>query len=277
MNAIAAGDTAVTHVRRSRRHIVFPVLAILFALLGWVMLDGIVEALSPWWLLVDYDPTPEIHRWYYAEHGARIALLLSGSLAVLAWRPAGKPLLLQFYALGWVAMTIGFSILGGTSDLVVNLVFAASAFVLVALLAFAYPVRGALFDFSRDEPFSRPLLAATISMAVVLVPLIVIRAHDQLTAAGDPGDIRGGSSGVALNLMLIAAGLLTASKRPGWKSLGLILGTTLIYLGIAALSIPDQMDSWGTGGGVLALAAGIGFIALTIRESRLPATDNEAE
>lgn len=54
--------------------------------------------------------------------------------------------------------------------------------------------------------------------------------------------------GSLLALLLLLAALLAATKQPGWLALGLIAGLAFLYLGIAALFLPDFAGSWGTTG-----------------------------
>ena len=50
----------------------------------------------------------------------------------------------------------------------------------------------------------------------------------------------------------------------GWA----LLGATYLYLGVAALTIPDHDGSWGVLGGGPALVAGVAYLALVIVERR---------
>ncbi len=57
-------------------------------------------------------------------------------------------------------------------------------------------------------------------------------------------------------------------KRPGWRALGIITGVAFLYLGLAALALPQQAGSWGIPGGILSLLAGALFVTVTLREAR---------
>ena len=65
------------------------------------------------------------------------------------------------------------------------------------------------------------------------------------------------------------ASLLTAIKQPGWQVLGVLLGIAYLYLGVVAVTQPEEMGSWGTIGGILASVGGLGYIALTVWEARV--------
>jgi|SRR5215469_16784738 len=73
---------------------------------------------------------------------------------------------------------------------------------------------------------------------------------------------------VLLASMLILAGALAATKQAGWQVLGFLTGVAFLYLGGAALLLPDYAGSWGTMGGVLALFAGLGYLTATLLEAR---------
>jgi peptidoglycan/LPS O-acetylase OafA/YrhL len=75
-----------------------------------------------------------------------------------------------------------------------------------------------------------------------------------------------GSAAVAISLVAIA--LLVAARRPGWRLLGGLLGATYLYLGVAALIIPDHDGSWGMLGGALALLAGGAYMAILLIDRR---------
>jgi len=72
------------------------------------------------------------------------------------------------------------------------------------------------------------------------------------------------------NLWLIA--LFAASRRPGSTLLALVAAACLLYLGIAAISVPGNPGSWGITGGAIAIFGSAACIAITAREwlRRLP-------
>src|SRR5438093_62790 len=43
---------------------------------------------------------------------------------------------------------------------------------------------------------------------------------------------------VIISIVLVLAGVLAATKRPGWRALGIIVGLAFVYLGAAALQVP---------------------------------------
>jgi len=75
-------------------------------------------------------------------------------------------------------------------------------------------------------------------------------------------------SDVEHSFFLLIAMFLASTKRPGWQTLGILTGIVFIYLGIAALALPNYAGSWGVTGGIVALIGGLFYIAATIREMR---------
>lgn len=69
-------------------------------------------------------------------------------------------------------------------------------------------------------------------------------------------------------LNLAAGALLATTGRPGSVLLSAVIGGVLIYLGIAAISVLGNPQSWGIVGGVLAMQAGAAFIALAVSRRR---------
>ncbi len=68
--------------------------------------------------------------------------------------------------------------------------------------------------------------------------------------------------------MLILAGVLASTKRPGWKWLGIITGLTYCYLGVIALLVPSYAaGAWSEAGGLFALFLGALYILITLAEA----------
>jgi hypothetical protein len=73
---------------------------------------------------------------------------------------------------------------------------------------------------------------------------------------------------VVLALLMLLAGVLAATKQPGWYVLGFIAGLAFLYLGSMALFLTGYAGSWGTTGGVLGIVGSLGYIATTVVEMR---------
>lgn len=258
---VAAHPLGVT--TGGKRCIIFPILAGLMALVGFILLDGVREAIAPWSMHVYYDAQPEILRWHHLAHGATVGVLLSGSMLALVWRPANKPLLLQMYMIGFLTLTAVY----GTRDPMAIVGFLPASLVVFGILLAAYPDRRSVLRFSRPG-VSRVLAGLTVFAAVAMAPP-VIRAFTHVyeapafEGAADPS--RWGAD-IIMSFTLIIAGLLVSSKRGGWLPLGIIVGLDFLFIGAAALSIPDQPGSWGIPGGILSIAFGAVWLAVIWRE-----------
>ena len=257
--------------RAAVRNIVFPILAGLFALGGWFFLEGLTEGLMPWVIIgcpgcsPDFDP--EARRWFGAEHAAIVGILFSGSLVALLRRPQSKPLLLQYYVVGHILFLLGLAAwqwqpLAPPMKPTVVVAF----LVVLGLLVFTYPDRRALLDVARPQPASRLLLAATLVAVLALAPstwqALVRQVQEQ-------GAMDRWAEAIDLSVLLVMSGLLAATRRPGWRELGILTSVAYLYLGLAALTVPDQMGSWGTLGGGMSLLGGIVYLVATTIESRV--------
>jgi len=247
----------------SKRRIIFPILAALLALVGFALLDGIREAIAPWSLHIDYDPQPELNLWHYASHGATVGILFSGSMLALAWRPARKPLLLQMYIVGF--LTLGLTYMtAAPSD---GAGFLPMVLVIVGILLAAYTDRRAVLRFTRPGA-SKTLLGLTVVAAAAMLPAVVrafTHFYDSPAFEGAAEPERWGAD-IVMSVVLVIAGLLVSSKRGGWLPLGIIVGLDFLYLGAAALKVPDQAGSWDTAGGVLSILFGLVWLAAIWRE-----------
>ena len=248
------------------RVIVFTILGGLAALLFFM---NLYRLSAPWAALAWYpndDPRllhPDLHRWHDAMWGAVSGILNGGVLLALLWRPRAKPLLIQFMAL--VVVAAAATMLPFEPSLVVVIV-------ILAIVVAAYPSPRALLDFSQQEPLSRPLLALSVVAAVVLVPYMVVLLLWQIQGVGGEHAVANQwISDVEHTAFLLIASFLASTKRPGWRTLSFLTGVVLLYLGVAALALPNHAGSWGVIGGIVALISGLLYIVVTIREAGKPA------
>ena len=253
---------------RDWRSLIFRGVAGLILLMILTGPGGLAELASPWLSVrpAAADYTPELHRWHSTVLSAFVSLLAGGSLLALLARPRRQPLLAQF-----VLLAIGIFILGHLGAAIVPVV------VFVALIAAAYPAPRALLSATREGPVSRPILALALAATSVLVYDVAANVQRQFTDMSEHA-VHGhwlGAAVVAVSLML--AGLLTATRRPGWRVLGVITGLSYLYLGVGALAIPFHDGSWGVTGGLLALSAGAGFLAATVYEGRRQARPSTSQ
>jgi hypothetical protein len=244
--------------RRDWHTIAFRAVTVLAALF---FLTNLRLVLAPWLLLPADEGIlhPEIHRWHDAEQGAIGGILSAGMLLVLLWRPRASPLLVQYTAMMVViSLLITAPFIGPSMFLI--------ALPLILVVA-AYPAPRALLDFSRDEPISRPLLALTLVAAVLLAPGMWRSLLWQIQGVGgEHATVYHWIAGFEHTLILLVAGVLASTKRPGWQTLGILTGVVFLYLSLVALSVPDQAGSWGITGGILGLVGGAGYIGATLFE-----------
>jgi hypothetical protein len=260
--------------------IAFTLLAGLFGLASLFVMEGLTEGLLPWVTLgcpgcpdgVEWHI--EQQRWHGAEHGALLGLLFGGSLFALLWRARQKPLVLQFYLLGHVALVLGYLAFRPVATPVEGIVaFVIMVGVTSALLIVTYPERRHLFELKAGAAVSRRLLGVTAASALVLIPVAFQNLQRQLSGFGGEHASEARWAGALIMIVcLLLAGVLSSTRRPGWQTLGTIVGITYLYLGAAALSVPDQFGSWGVAGGAAAIVAGIAYLVATITEARRAST-----
>jgi VanZ family protein len=247
------------------RVIVFAVVAALLALFFMLGQDGFLSLAEPWVLLEAASKTfhPEIHRWHDAMWGILNALLVGGSLLALVWQGQRRPLLAQFFALAMLISSIAFIAFDPTHF------FEYMPLVALVIFIVAYPAPRTLLNFAPEGRISVPLLALGILAAVVLAPdvyrNIVLQIYDRTS---EHGQYMHWLLSAVTDILLAVAGLLASTKRPGWKSLGVITGIAFLYAGAAAVTVPYHPGSWGTIGGVISMLGGINFIVAAFYEAR---------
>jgi hypothetical protein len=261
---------AISRVKRwDWRRIIFTILA---GLVSYFLLTNLFRLAAPWASMAWYphdDPrqlNPDLHRWHEAMWSAVTGILNGGVLLALLWRPRRNPLLIQFMA--FVIITAALTVLPFEPQLLFVIL-------MLTLVVVTYPNPRALLDFSRDEPFSRPLLIFSLVAAVLLVPYMVRLELSQIQGVGgEHATANQWVSDVEHTAFLLLALFLASTKRPGWRTLGILTGAVFIYLGVAALALPNYAGSWGVTGGITALIGGPLYIVATIREARKTAHES---
>jgi hypothetical protein len=235
---------------------VFTFLAVVLSIV--LLVAGTFEFIPAWILK---DPVDSIHLWHIAELTA-IAILLGSIMFGLLRKADEKPLLAQFILMSMIILAIG---IAPFSIPVLGLL------PLAGLLALTYPEPRALLSFSHKGRISAALLAITVLLAVILDPIIQQEIHYQIIGMSE-NDAHAlllhwiGSA--LLYVMLILAGVLASTKRPGWKWLGIIAGLTYCYLGVIALIVPGYAaGAWSEAGGLFALFFGALYILITLAEA----------
>lgn len=257
------------HSRRWRLTL-FRVLA---TLLGLVYLPGALLMAAPWapssmaTALPTLSPLiwawaqlahPDVGRWTFAFSGC-VDEAIAVILFVLAWRPLARPLLLQFLALALVV------------DLVANVPFVPGIIVgysplLVLLIAYPEP-RRLLTPFWRG-PIDWPVLGLAAVVGAFFLPQVWQAFQAQVRGADELALNYAWASIVEhlCNLWLIA--LLAAYRQPGSTLLALLVAACLLYLGVAAITVPGNPGSWGLAGGAIAILGGAAYVAAITRPWR---------
>ena len=251
--------TQSTLKRRDWRTIAFTMVAGLVTLL-LLALGGLHGMLAPWlghvWVASEEGiQHPEIHLWHDGQFGALLILLI-GSLLTSFRQPRERVLLAQFFALSVGVYLLALARFDPGSVLVFG--------VIMSLPIVVHPAFRNLLRFEREGRMSVPLIALSLCAAVLLLPAAWNALRWQVAAADEHALANHWMAAVVLTIVLVLAGVLAATRRPGWRALGLLTGLTYLYLGAAAISLPDQAGSWGTLGGVVALLGGVAFLATTL-------------
>ena len=259
--ATAAVSTAK---RRDWRLLAWRVVAGLGALLFLIAMPGLLALIEPWALVTTDGPgyTAEIHRFHEAHWGVIHGLLYGGCLIALLRKPREQPLLVQFFVVAVLIEAVGYGLVASLDPM---------PFVILAIVIAAYPAPRALLSVSLEGPLSVPLLGLSILAAALLLPEVGRLVHMQLAGlGGEHATENHWMLTATLELMLIAGGLLAATRRPGWKALGIIVGLAFVYLGVASISLPYYAGSWNLWGGALATIEGWAFIGSTVWAIRRP-------
>jgi hypothetical protein len=261
------------------RIVLFAVVAALLFLLCVLEFGGLPSLPEPWTILPgssDSTYHAEIHRWHDGQWGALITFVFGGSLLALVWQGHKRPLVAQFFAFSALFLTATFVLFdvlnpnNWTHTSLSNEIYGNySPLIVLAIFLVAYPAPRALLRFTGEQSPSYLLLGLTAVTALFLAPNAVRELGWQVTLPTDEHVFHNHwLSSVQLSFLLVVAGALAATKRPGWQALSIITGITFLYLGSAALAVPTQPGSWGTLGGVIGVLDGITYLAATLFEAR---------
>ena len=257
----------------------FTLLTVGFA--AFLLIAGTFEFIPAW---VIRDPADQIHLWHIAELSALAALLLGGVALALIRRPQEKPLLAQFFLLSLIILSIGFipfdidALVSGINISIpafglgnIPLNTIGFAFLLLAgVFVLAYPDRRALLSFKLKGRMSIALLLLTLVFAVFLDPAINKEIYYQIVGMSN-SDVHAlelhwiGSA--LLMILLIVAGLMASTKRPGWKILGFITGEVYFFLGVITMIVPNYAGSWGEASGLFTIFGGVLYMLIVLAES----------
>jgi hypothetical protein len=242
------------------RVIIFRVLAALAGL--FFLLAVVLAASAPWVLLQPADELqPALHRWFLAVAGG-VDAIAAGALLSLAHRPQRALLAVE------MAMAV---VVAGAIILPFQPTFVAIlAIAVLPLLAYPYWRDVRLFP-SWWRGASRPLLILAVLAGAALLVTAALALPRQMGGT-DPAARAGWWSDYAEHATVLAmAGVLAASRGPGWRILRPLCGAVWIYLGlVAAVVLPHELWSWGRIGGVAAVLVGVAFGAASWRGDHHP-------
>jgi hypothetical protein len=258
-----AVPTASQRPIRRWRVIVFAVVDALLTLLFGFFFQGFLALLEPWINVLPASTLADhtaLSHWHATISGAMIGLLLAGSLIGLVWQGQKRPLLAQFF----VICLLTFGIEGVIVDPTTIIFGPIITLVILGLFVLTYPTPRALVSFSREGAWSRLLLLLAALTVLCVAPdvwhNVIQGANTHFVEARASWYLT-----VLVEVLLVGASVLAASRRPGWVAMGMLTGITCLYLGAAALSVSS---TWGTIGGILGLLGGLGYIGATVYEMR---------
>ncbi len=236
---------------RSRKRLIW--FTFLTGLLTFGFFVGGMFEWIPAWIL--NDPIFAPHLWHIAELTAMCVLLLGIPLFGLVLYPLEQPLLAQFFV---ISMLI-------TAICVTPFNFAGLAgLLLAAVVALTYPNRRALLNFRMRKPFSKVLLVATLVFAVFLDPIIWQEVNYQVLNSDTHATFLHWIGSALLYILLIVAGLMASTRRPGWKTLSAATGLTYCFLGIVAFLTQGYAGSWSELGALFGTFGGALYLLLAV-------------
>lgn len=242
-----------------RRRVVFAIVGGLVAL---AFLTAAPNVLAPWMVVnVENLADPAHLRWSLALEGV-VDLLGLVCLVVALARPARSALLVQYLL---YAAVLAAAVIIPFSPMFLITVG------LLLLVPLTYPYPRQLFALRSQRGPSVMLLAVAVAAAAVLLPLAVQALRTQATLPrGSGSDFNVLATNAEHMLLLALAGLLAATRRPGWKVIALGVTTTYAYLAVASILLPNQPNSWGLVGGVVSLLSAAAFgIAAAVAARRI--------
>lgn len=248
-----------------RRERTYRVVVLALAVLVLAGPGGAVGLLAPWSTVGHHAGAGyELHRWHTTDIAAYASLLVAGSLLASLRRPRRSTALVQTA----LASALWLGVFSWLMPSPVAAVVPAAA--IVALIVSTYPDRRAL---GRIPDWSGPPMARLAAGAAT--PLLLWNGWQnlerQLSGAGEHAELGHWAGAAALALALLVAGWLGASLAPGARRLCVVVAATYAHLGAAALALPNHDGSWGTTGGVLALALAALFLLSTRARRDQPA------
>jgi hypothetical protein len=234
---------------RRTRLIVFRVLATLAGL--FFLVAVVLSAPAPWLILQPgQDPHADLNRWFTTVAGSVDAIAV-GVFLTLVLRPRRTLLAVEMAAAAVIA---------GAIILPFQPFFAAIlAVAVVPLLTYPY-WRDARAFASWWTGASRIQLGLAVLAGIALVVTAAIALPREIGGTDPAAQGNWWSDYAEHATVLAVAGVLAASRGPGWRTLTALCSAVWLYLGlVASLVLPHHTGSWGYAGGVAASLVGVGF------------------
>lgn len=237
----------------------FRIMAALFAL--FFMAISAPYMLWPWNIMpvpLDIgDLNPEVMRWHAAAIGSYATILTAVPLLLLLKRPREKPLLMQFWLIGQILSSIIWNAMMWSK---VDFDFMQP--IMIVIMVLVYPAPRELFQLKTEGQVSKRLLGISHVVLVALFPLFWKSLQFQLNPSSPLYETGQYVWAIYNFVLLTIAGILAATKRPGWKTLLSLAGIALLYLGVSAVSVPNHDGSWGLWGGIVVAIAGVAYLLM---------------
>jgi hypothetical protein len=243
------GITAGPSTNRGRiRLIMFRVLATLAGL--FFLVAVVLAAPAPWVLLQPEDPNAAENRWFLTVAGS-VDAIAAVVFFSLVQRPRRTLLFVEMSAAAVIAAAI---------ILPFGLLFAAIlAVAVVPLVTYPYWRDARAFPSWWAGAPRLPLILAGLAGVALLVTAAIALPRE--IGGTDPAAQANWWSDYAEHATILAvAGVLAASRGPGWRILRYTCAAVWLYLGfVATLVLPHHTGSWGYVGGIAAILVGLGF------------------
>ena len=211
----------------------------------------VLMASAPWVLAQpnELDRTPQ-NRWFLTVAGS-VDAIAAGVLLALAHRPRRTLLAVEF------AVAV---IVAGAIILPFQPTFAVILAVgVVPLLAYPYWRDVRTFR-SWWAGVPRLLLILAVLVGAALLITAAVALPRQIDQTDQAAQANWWSDYAEHATVLAMAGVLAATRGPGWRILRSLYSGVWLYLGlVAALVLPHHPGSWGRLGGAAALFVGVGF------------------
>ena len=261
--AVSAQARAKTVRTWGWKDVVFPILS---ALAGAFLVMSVIDRVFiPWAPTTPiHDPevmTPVMHAWHYALMVAHAGALMALPLLALVWKPRHRPLVMQYVA-GMGLSTAAIDVPFRPDD---AMVLGIAALILIAL----FPGFRNLLARPQLRGGSKLLLGLTALITpVLLYNMVQLIQFHVMGVGGDHATAGHWINSAALWPSVMLAGVLAATKRPGWQLLGIANGLFFLYGGAASIALRTFDGSWGTTFGWAGVVVGLLYLGLTVYENR---------